>query len=167
MTIRTIPLLSGAITGTNPTTSPWVGPEMPRNLTDALVVVTVGGLTGAPTAATITPKFQLWHSVIGGNQEEVILGGTGVSPANSWFDLSAAQNPSLLPDGDWPSALSVVAATVSAPIAVARTIRGGFPWRLQLAWALTGGTSPTAELNVIAYCRELPHGGFDRVESSS
>lgn len=166
MRTRTIPLLSYFSIGT--ISSPWLGPEMPRSAYDALVVVTCEAVTGSPGAATVTPKFQLWHSVIGGNQEEVVNGGSGVDPTNSWFDLGATANPSLLPDGDWAATADVSAATTSAPVIVgAKTIRGGFPWRLKLAWALTGGTSPTMRLSAIAYLREGFVGGFDRVESSA
>lgn len=163
--IRAIPLLNNFATSSM--TSPFVSPELPRNLTDAVVVITVESISGAPTAATITPQFQLWHSVIGGNQEEVFLGGSGVNPDVSWLALTAAQNPSLLPDNDWPVGLDVSAATTGAPVMVARRISGGFPWRLSLAWALTGGTSPAMKISAIAYCREIPTPGFDRVESGS
>jgi hypothetical protein len=149
-------------------TSPFLSPEMPRAIQDALVVVTVESVSGSPTTVTISPMFQYWHSIIGGNQEEVIDGGSGISPTISWFTVAAVSNPSLLPDGDWPVAQDVSAAeTANTPVSFARRIDGGFPWRLNVAWAFTGGTSPAMILSAIAYCREGPPGGFDRVESGA
>jgi hypothetical protein len=165
VTIRAIPLLSGY--STSNMTSPYVGPEMPRNLQSALVIVTVESISGGPATATITPKLQVWHSHVGTNQEEVILGGTGSSPLDTWFDITAAGNPSLLPDGNFPTALDVSAAVLAVPISTFKTISGGFPWRLNLAWALTGGTTPSMKISAMAYCSELPSPGFDRVESGS
>ncbi len=163
--IRTIPLLSGY--STSNMTSPFVTPEMPRNIEDALVMVTVESVTGSPTTATITPSFEVWHSHVGGNQEEVILGGSGTSPLDSWFTIQSAQNPSMLPDGAWPTALDVSTAVVATPISTFRRIGGGFPWRLKIAWNLAGGSTPTLTISAIAYVRELPAPGFDRMESGS
>ncbi len=163
--IRLVPLLSGYSTANM--TSPFLSPELPRNLRDALVVVTVEALTGAPSTATVSPRFQVWHSHVGGHQDEVILGGSGASPVDTWFDIAAVTNPSLLPDGDWPVGLDVSGAVLATPVATFRRIDGGFPWRLRIAWALTGGSSPAMSLSAIAYCRELPPSGFDRVESGA
>lgn len=165
MTVRALPLLSNYSTAN--LSAPWVSPELPREMADALVVVTAEALSGGPATATVSPTFQVWHSILGGNQEEVYSGAAGVDPTNSWYDIAAASNPSMLPDGDWPAALDVSGATLTTPVGVFRTIRGGFPWRVKLNWALTGGTSPTIKLSVIAYVRERFVGGFDRVESGT
>lgn len=165
MTIRPVPILSGYLTSNM--TSPYVSPEMPRDLVDATVIVTVEQVNGSPTTATISPKFQIWHSHVGGHQDEVILGGAGASPYDTWFDITAAANPNTLPDGDWPSSFDVSTATLAAPKSVFRTIRGGFPWRLVIPWALAGGTTPSLRISAMAYCRERFIGGFDRVESSA
>lgn len=167
MRTRTIPLLNYVDVVASLGGSPWKGPEMPRSIYDALVVVTVEAITGAPATATITPGFDVWHSVVGGNTEEVINGGVGASPAASWFPIAAASNPSLVPDGDFPAALDVHAATVAAPIATFKRIAGGFPWRFSLAFALTGGAAPSMRVSAIAYIREGYVGGFDRVESGA
>lgn len=163
--IRNVPILSGF--STSSMTSPYVSPEMPRNLDSALVIVTVESISGSPSTATITPKFQVWHSHVGGNQEEVVLGGAGTSPVDSWFDITNANNPYLLPDGDWAAATNVAAAVLATPISVFKSLRGGFPWRLSLAWAFTGGTSPSMKISAMAYCAERHGHGFDRVESGS
>ena len=163
--IRTVPILSSESTANM--TSPYQSPEMGRNLIDAVVIVTVESISGGPSVATVSPTFQIWHSVIGGNQEEVIDGGSGTSPVNSWATLAAAANPSLMPDGDWPVSINVAGATLTSPVMTTLRIDGGFPWRLNLAWALTGGTSPSMLLSAIAYLRELPAPGFDRLESGS
>jgi hypothetical protein len=165
MTIRALPLLAAYTTASM--TAPFLGPEMPREMTDALVMVTVESISGGPATATITPHFQVWHSILGGNQEEVFSGGAGTDPTNSWFNIVAANNPSMLPDGDWASATDVSAAVLATPVAVFKTIRGGFPWRLRLDWALTGGASPAMKISAIAYIRERFVGGFDRVESGT
>lgn len=148
-------------------TSPWVSPELPRNMLDAFVIVTVESVSGAPTTATITPKFQAWHSVIGGNVEEVVGGGAGVVPDISWFDIATATNPSLLPDGDWPSAFDVHTATATTPVSTMRSVVGrGYPWRLKVAWAFTGGTTPQMKISAIAYVRHGDESGYDPVESA-
>lgn len=163
--IRNVPILSSY--STSSMTSPYLSPEMPRNLDSALVIVTVESVSGSPSTATITPKFQVWHSHVGGNQEEIILGGTGTSPVDSWFDIGVTANPYLMPDGDWAATTDVKAAVVATPISVFKTIRGGFPWRLSIAWAFTGGTSPSMKISAMAYCNERPISGFDRVESGA
>jgi hypothetical protein len=160
--IRAVPILSGY--SSSNMTSPYQSPEMPRNLDSALVIVTVESISGSPSTATITPKFQVWHSHVGGNQEEVILGGAGTSPLDSWFDIAVAANPYMLPDGDWASATDVKAAVLATPISVFKTLRGGFPWRLSLAWAFTGGTSPSMKISAMAYCMERPGPSSSRVE---
>lgn len=167
MTIRAIPLLSGYLSTSM--TSPFVGPEMPRELVDSTVIVTVEQVQGSPTTATISPKFQIWHSHVGQNQEEVILGQVsgGASPYDTWFDISATSNPNMLPDGDWPTSFDVSAATAAVPKSTFRTIRGGFPWRLVIPWTVSGGSAPSIRISAMAYCRERFVGGFDRVESSS
>lgn len=141
--------------------------EMPRNLIDSLTVITVESISGAPTTATISPKFWLWHSMVGGNQEEANTGGAGLSPDKSWLRIVTAQNPSLLPDGDWPTALDVSAASLTAPVMVARSLKGGFPWKLSVDVAFTGGAAPSLRLSVMTYFNERPGMGFDRVESST
>lgn len=161
--IRNVPILSGYSTANM--TSPFISPEMPRNLDSALVIVTVEEISGSPSTATISPKFQVWHSHVGGNQEEVILGGTGTSPEDSWFDITVTGNPYVLPDGDWPATVNVAPATLTVPVSVFRTLRGGFPWRLRLSWAFTGGTTPSMRISAMAYCAERLGPGFDRVES--
>lgn len=163
--IRSVPLLSGYTTASM--TSPFVSPEMPRNLQDALVIVTVESISGSPTTATITPSFEVWHSHVGTNQEAVVLGGSGASPVDSWFTINSTSNPSMLPDGSWPVGLDVSAAVLATPISTFRRIDGGFPWRLRIAWAFTGGSTPSMKISAMAYCRELPAPGFDRVESGS
>lgn len=162
--IRHVPLLSGFTTASM--TSPYVSPEMPRNIEDALVIVTVESITGTPTGMTVTPTFEVWHSHVGTQQDEVVISGTGLSPVDSWFPIAAATNPSMMPDGDWPVGLDVVGA-ITVPVATFRRIGGGFPWRLRLAWAFTAGTTPAARISAMAYCREILPAGFDRVESSS
>jgi len=141
-------------------TSPFITSEQSRDYLDAVVVITAESIVGAPTTVTITPKFQLWHSVVGGNQEEVNTGGSGVDPTNSWVDLSAASNPSLLPDGDWPTSFDVSTAATATPVILARRISGGFPWRLKISWAFTGGTAPGIRLSAMTYGRERFVGGF-------
>jgi hypothetical protein len=165
MTIRTLPLLSSFSTAN--LSAPFLSPEMPRDLLDATVVVSVESISGAPSAATLTPKFQIWHSVIGGNQDEVYTGASGTDPTNSWYDIGSAANPGMLPDGDWAAALDVSAAALASPVAMFKTIRGGFPWRLKLNWSLTGGTAPAMKISAIAYCRERFVGGFDRNDSGT
>lgn len=164
--IRAMPILSSYSTAS--LTNPWKDcTEQGRNIDSALVVVTVESISGSPSTATLSPKFQVWHSHVGGNQEEVILGGSGTSPYDSWFDVGVTDNPNLLPDGDWPAAKDVKAATLTVPISMYKTIRGGFPWRLTLSWAFTGGTSPSMKISAMAYYKELPPPGFDRVESGA
>lgn len=163
--IRAIPILSSY--SSSSMTSPYISPEMPRNLDSALVIVTVESISGSPSTATITPKFQVWHSHVGGNQEEVILGGAGTSPLDSWFDIGVTANPYLMPDGDWAATTDVKAAVLATPISVFKTLRGGFPWRLSLAWAFTGGSSPSMKISAMAYCMERPSPSFDRVESGT
>jgi hypothetical protein len=163
--IRAIPILSSYASSSM--TSPFISPEMPRNLDSAVVIVSVESISGSPSTATITPKFQIWHSHVGGNQEEVILGGAGTSPLDSWFDITVAANPYLLPDGDWAATTNVAAAVLATPISVFKTIRGGFPWRLNLAWAFTGGSSPSMKISAMAYCMERPLPGFERDESGT
>lgn len=145
-------------------TGPFYTSEQGRDYLDSVTVITVEKILGAPTTVTITPKFQLWHSVIGGNQTEANTGASGVDPVISWVDLSAASNPSLLPDGDWPTALDVSGAGTgyTTPVIIARRISGGFPWRLKINWAFTGGTSPRIELSAVTYSRERFGGGNDR-----
>ena len=161
MRVRTVPLLNSALVSILGS-SPWKSPEMPRAMKDALVVVTVEAVTGTPATATITPTFEAWHSTVGGNYYENFEStGSGASPVNTWYAITVANNPSLLPDGDWGSAIDVSSAVVGTPLGYFRRIDGGFPWRLSLAWALTGGTSPTMKVSAIAYIREgesLGHG---------
>lgn len=163
--IRTIPILTGWLTSAG--TSPFYSAELPRNMESAIVVVTAEAITGSPSAATISPEIQLWHSHVGGNQEEVILGGTGLSPVDSWLTLNATDNPSLLPDGAFAASIDVAAATTSAPTIKVKRVLGGFPWRLKIGWSLTGGTNPAIRLSAVAYVKELPPVGFDRVESGA
>lgn len=166
MRVRTIPLMNGVFTNT--LTSPWVSPELPRGMYDAVVAVVAEQTLGAPTTATISPEIQLWHGTVGGNWFENAGGsGVGLYPANSWQTLAAAQNPSLLPDGDFPATTDVKAATTSAPVYLTKRVSGGFPWRVRLAWALTGGAGPKIQLSVNLYVREASPGGFDRVESGA
>lgn len=155
MQTRTLPILN-ACTTTTIGTSPYVGPQMPRSVYDALVVVTVEAVSGAPSAATITPSFEVWHSVVGSNFFETFEStNAGLSPVTSWFAVSNANNPSLLPDGDWPAALDVHSATVSAPVSTFKSfVPRGAPWRLKIAWAFTGGTTPALTISAIAYLRE-------------
>jgi hypothetical protein len=148
-------------------TSPFLTSEQSRDYLDVVTVITVEKINGSPATATLSPTFQLWHAVVGGNQDEVNTGGTGVDPANSWLTLSAASNPSLLPDGDWPVNLDVSGAAVATPIILARRILGGFPWRLKLDWAFTGGSSPSMQISAMSYCRERFAGGFDRAQSGT
>ncbi len=163
--IRTLVLLSGYSTASM--SSPFVTPELPRNIEDALVVISVESITGSPTAATITPTFEVWHSHVGTNQDEVVLGGSGLSPVDSWYTINSALNPSMMPDGAWPTALDVSGATTSTPVGTFRRIGGGFPWRLKIAWSLSGGSTPSMKLSAMAYLREIQPAGFDRVESGS
>lgn len=165
MTVRALPLLNSF--STSSMTAPFLTAEMPREILDATVVVTVESISGTPTTATISPKLQLWHSVIGGNQEEVYSGASGTDPTNSWFDIKYANNPSMLPDGDFPTALDVSAATLAVPVSTFRTVRGGFPWRLSLSWAFTGGTTPSMKISAMAFVRERFVGGFDRIDSGT
>lgn len=165
MAIRAISLLNN-YASTN-MTAPFLTPEMPRSMHDALVVIMIENITGGPSAATISPSFQVWNSICGGNQEEVINGGSGVDPTISWFNIAAASNPSMLPDGDWPSLFDVSGATGTTPVAVFKRIDGGFPWRLSLNWALTGGTSPSMKITAIAYVREHVASGSDRTDSGT
>lgn len=166
MRVRTIPLWNGL--WTTGLTSPLLSPEMPRGMHDAVVAIAVEQVQGAPTTATITPTIQLWHPTVGGNWVENGGGsGAGLYPRFSWQTLSAAENPSLLPDGDFPATLNVSAATTSTPVYITRRVDGGFPWRLSLAWTLTGGTSPKIGLSVNVFIRESPAAGFDRVESGA
>lgn len=165
MRIRTIPLVNGA--WTNGLTSPWVSPELPRGMHDAVIAIVAEQTIGAPSAATLTPSIQLLHATVGGNWvENGGGGGDGLYPANAWQTLDAATNPSLLPDGNW-AAMAVQAATTSAPVYAARRIGGGFPWRLRLDWAFTGGSNPKTQFSVNLYIREFAAGGFDRVESGA
>lgn len=165
MTVRAIPLLNAFSTASM--TAPFLTAEMPREMLDATVVVTVESISGAPTTATISPKLQLWHSVVGGNQEEVFSGASGTDPTNSWFDIKAANNPSMVPDGDFPTTFDVAAATIAMPLSTFRTVRGGFPWRLSLSWAFTGGTTPSMKISAMAFVRERFVGGFDRIDSGT
>jgi hypothetical protein len=169
MTVRTIALLNAQSTTATPTfTSPWQSPEMPRDFLDATVVVSVENCTGSPSLAIISPVFQVWHSIVGGNPEEVVdPPGGGTSPVNSWYNLVGNNNPSMLPDGDWPQTWDVSGAVITAPVGLVNTIRGGFPWRLQISWTLTGGTTPALSISAIAYVRERFVGGFDRIESKA
>jgi hypothetical protein len=155
MLTRTVPLLNACTTGTIGS-SPFVSPQMPRSIYDALVIVTVENCSGAPSTATITPSFEVWHSVVGGNYFEVYeTSGSGLSPASSWFAVSNANNPSMLPDGDWPATTDVHSATVSAPVSVFKSfVPRGAPWRLKVAWAFSGGTSPALTISAQAYLRE-------------
>lgn len=165
MTTRALPQL--IYQSTSSLTSPFVTSEQARDVDYAIAVITIESISGAPSTATISPKFQLWHSIVGGNQEEVNSGGSGMDPANSWMTLAASSNPFLLPDGDWPTSLDISTATLTAPVQVARTIRGGAPWRLSVPFVFTGGTSPSARMSVIIYNRERFVGGFDRVDSGA
>lgn len=164
MTIRAISLLNNFSTASM--ASPWLSPEMPREMQNAVVLVMAEQTSGAPATATISPTFQAWCSICGSNQEEVSAAGGGTDPTISWFTLAAAANPSLLPDGDWPATTDVSAAVFATPVGVLKRIDGGFPWRLRIAWALTGGTTPAIKLTAIAYVRERFVGGFDRRENS-
>lgn len=136
--------------------------EMPRALRGSVTSIVVEEVTGSPTVATITPRFHFWHSMVGGNQEEANTSAAGLSPDKAWFPILAAQNPGMLPDGDWPTALDVKAATMTAPIAVFRSLKGGFPWKFSLDWALTGGTSPIIRVSVMTYFDEYPGLGASR-----
>lgn len=141
--------------------------EMPRNLIDSVTVITVESISGAPSAVTITPKFHFWHSMVGGNQEELNSGGSGASPDKTWYPITYASNPSMLPDGDWPTALDVSTATPTTPVGVFRSLKGGFPWKLSVAVAFTGGTAPSLKLSVMTYFNERPAIGLDRIESGT
>lgn len=165
MRVRTIPLINGV--WTNTLTSPWVSPELPRGMEDAIVAIVAEQTLGAPATATFTPTIQLWHGTVGGNWvENGGGGGTGLYPANSWQTLNATSNPSLLPDGDFGT-VDVAPATIAVPIYVTKRVSGGFPWRVKLDWALTGGTNPKVQFSMQLYIREAPAVGFDRVESGA
>jgi hypothetical protein len=103
-------------------------------------ILTVGGVSGSPTAGTLSVKFQLGnpHRGDGG-------GGTGNWPYSHphLMDLETAQKTSLILDGaDWPSPFA--SFNLAAPVTVKRTIAGfGAMCNLQLdASTLTGGTTP-------------------------
>lgn len=95
----------------------------------------VEAVGGAPTSALLTAKFQSIQKTSQGNL------------ANSWtfmnpqyFDLAAAGNAGLLPDGDWPAVMAD--ETLAGPVSFIRRIRGGFPHRLAFTQTFTGGTEP-------------------------
>jgi hypothetical protein len=145
---RTLPLLNRKSTAAL-APSPYATVELPRWLAWAVVAVTVEGVTGNPTAMTITPRFEMWHSVAGAGEFERLVGTSFTPP---WFVITAASNPFLLPDGDWQSFTNV--NPPASGLSQARTIRGGFPWRLRLDWSFTGGSGPAAYLSAIAYVME-------------
>jgi hypothetical protein len=155
MITRTLPILNAATT-TTIGASPYVSPPMKRSIVDAVVMVTVEAVSGVPATATISPTFEVWHSVVGGNYFEVYeTTNPGLPPTLSWFPIVAASNPSMLPDGDWPATTDVSGATVGAPVSVFRSIiPRGAPWRIKIAWALTGGIAPTLTIDAICYQRE-------------
>lgn len=140
--------------------------EMPRGLRSSVTSIVAEVVTGAPTSVILTPKFHFWHSMVGGNQEEANTGGSGISPDKTWFPITAANNPSMLPDGDWPASFDVTAATLIAPLATFRSLKGGFPWKLVCGVAITGGTAPTVKLSVMTYFDEYPAIGLARGEDS-
>jgi hypothetical protein len=148
MFMRTLPLLNRKSTAAL-APSPYTTVELPRWLDRAVVAVTVETVTGSPTAMAITPSFQMWHSVAGGGEFERLVGTSFTPP---WFDLSADTNPWLLPDGDWAPFTTVTPGP--GGLSQAKTIRGGFPWRLKLHWTFTGGTGPGAYISAIAYVME-------------
>lgn len=148
MMVRTHPLLNRKSTATlGP--SPYATVEIPRWLDRAIVIVTIEAVTGSPSAMTITPKFELWHSVAGGGEFERLV-GTSMEPP--WFVITSSTNPWLLPDGDWTPFTNVSLGASGA--SQAKTIRGGAPWRLRLDWNFVGGSSPAALISAIAYCME-------------
>lgn len=146
--IRTLPLLNRKSTAAL-APSPYVAVEMPRWFARSFVVVTIEAVTGSPTAMSITPSFEAWHSVAGDSEFERTIGSTFTPP---WFDINAASNPSVFPDGDF-AAFTNVAPPANGNSAM-KTILGGFPWRLKLAWTFTGGSAPAAQISAMAYCSE-------------
>lgn len=145
---RTLPLLNRKSTHAL-APSPYTTVELPRWLAWAVVAVTVEDVEGSPTTMSITPRFEMWHSVAGAGEYERIVGTTFTPP---YFALSAATNPFLLPDGDWQPFTNV--NPPASGLSQAKTIRGGFPWRLRLDWSFTGGNSPAALISAIVYAME-------------
>jgi hypothetical protein len=145
---RTLPLLNRKSTHALGA-SPYTTVELPRWLAWAVVAVTIEDVEGSPTAMSITPRFEMWHSVTGGGEFERMVGTSFTPP---YFPITAASNPFLLPDGDWKPFTTV--DPPASGLSQAKTIRGGFPWRLRLDWSFTSGTSPAAAISAIVYAME-------------
>jgi hypothetical protein len=144
---RTLPLLNGK--STNALGSTYTTCELPRWLDRAIVAITIESVLGAPSAMSITPKFEMWHSVAFGGEFERLVGTSAPPP---WFGITASTNKWLLPDGDWVPFTNV--SPGASGISQAKTIRGGFPWRVRIDSSFTGGTSPSAKISMIAYVLE-------------
>jgi hypothetical protein len=103
-------------------------------------ILTVGGVSGSPTAGTLAVKFQLGNPHRGDGS-----GGTATYPYSHphLMDLETAQKTTLIIDGaDWPS--PVASFSLAAPVTFKRTITNfGAMCNLQLdVSSLTGGTNP-------------------------
>lgn len=123
--------------------------EIPRWFSTCRVMFTLESVSGAPSAMSITPSFQAWHSIAGDSEYERIVGSSFTPP---WFDINAASNPSVFPDGDFTPITNV--APGASGVSQMKTIMGGFPWRLKLKFTMTGGTSPIAQVSAMVFAAE-------------
>lgn len=97
-------------------------------------------LNGAPTAATLTAKWQIFIPATGTFAQYT---------AGVWIDIEAAQLNKLLVEGaDYPSPLATEATTF--PIAFQRTITHfGYAARVVLTPTFTGGTTPSFSISAL------------------
>lgn len=116
--------------------------------------IAVEKLNGAPTTATLVPAFQ--GLVISGQNN--FEGQYGTSSNIPWYDLdatscmTAAGFLDIVPGGTMPTIATqtFVNTTPVTPKVYMARIRGGFPHRLMLRGAFSGGTTPSWQVSIWA-----------------
>jgi hypothetical protein len=147
--IRTVSLLNRKSTAALGT-SPYTTIELPRQAKSIRLALAVESVTGGPSAMTLTPTFEFLMPSGGGGQFESLVNANAGFPA--WYALPAASNPHALPDGEFAAFTNVSLPTGGE--GQLKTVRGGAPVRLKIAWSFTGGTSPAALLTATAFIEE-------------
>lgn len=139
---------TGPIVGTV-ATSVFTTPEIRAGAAiETVYRFVIEGITGSPTTASLTAKFQMAQRTTGGQ-----TGGAGAvtDALPIWSDMNADTGRDLLPDGDWPTLIAD--QTLASPLVIVRRVKGGFSHRLAITPTFTGGTSPAFSMTLEAEVR--------------
>ena len=108
------------------------------------------GLTGSPTTANITTKFQISPLEYGGFNLDWEPNGN----QRNWFDVTAADaNLGGLLETDWPA--TIANETLVSPVIVTRSINLKIPAlvRIKTDITFTGGTTPSFDVSAMMLIR--------------